>query len=105
MVRCFLSKGIMKINLIWLALIFTLFSTFPQLLQIIQTKETRDFNLESQCLALVSNVLIAIESFLGGDIAALILSVWLCIYRLVIIYYKLYPPGGIVIRNQEEGEF
>jgi uncharacterized protein with PQ loop repeat len=92
----------MNINLIWLALVVTVFSTIPQLLQIIRTKEARDFNTTSIYLAMVSNTLIGIEALRRGYNATLVLSMWLITYWGIILYYKLYPP---VIRNQEEGEF
>lgn len=95
----------MYISLVWLALVVSMISTIPQIIQIIRTKEARDFNTTSQYLAILSNFLIAAESLRGGDIAALTLASWLIVYRIIILYYKLYPPPGILIRNQVEGEF
>jgi uncharacterized protein with PQ loop repeat len=92
-------------NLIWIALLFTLFSTVPQLIQLIQTKEARDFNTESQYLAIIANTLIAIESFRGGDLAALVLACWLITYRFIILCYKMYPPPGIVTEKETMGDF
>lgn len=95
----------MTINLVWLALVVTVFSTIPQLFQIIRTKEARDFNTTSIYLAVVSNALIGIEALRRGYTATLVLSLWLIFYWAIILSYKLYPPSGIVIRTQQEGEF
>lgn len=96
---------VMAINLVWFALVVTVFSTIPQLFQIIQTKEARDFNTTSIYLAMVSNGLIGLEALRRGYTATLILSLWLISYWSIILSYKLYPPQSIVIRNSEEGEF
>lgn len=95
----------MTINLVWFALVVTVFSTIPQLLQIMTTKEARDFNTTSIYLAMLSNTLIGVEALRRGYTATLVLSLWLVTYWAIILSYKLYPPSGIVIRNQEEGEF
>lgn len=95
----------MTINLVWLALVVTVFSTIPQLSQIVQTKEARDFNTTSIYLAMLSNTLIGMEALRRGYTATLILSLWLIAYWSIILSYKLYPPSGIVIRSQKEGEF
>lgn len=95
----------MGINLVWFALVVTVFSTIPQLFQIIQTKEARDFNTTSIYLAMLSNTLIGIEALRIRHTATLVLSIWLVAYWGIILSYKLYPPQGIVIRNPDEGEF
>jgi uncharacterized protein with PQ loop repeat len=95
----------MTINFIWLALVVTMFSTIPQLLQIVETKEARDFNTTSIYLAMLSNTLIGVEAFRKGYKATFVLSLWLITYWIIILWYKLYPPEGIVLRTEEEGEF
>jgi uncharacterized protein with PQ loop repeat len=95
----------MNINFVWLALVVTVVSTIPQILQIIKTKEARDFNTTSIYLAMLSNGLIGFESLRRGYTATLILSLWLISYWGIILSYKLYPPQDIIIRNQEAGEF
>ena len=84
-------------NLVWIALVVSLFSTIPQVLQIVRTKEARDFNTTSIYLAMLSNTLIGAEALRRGYNATLVLSVWLIVYWFIILYYKLYPP----IRSQE----
>jgi uncharacterized protein with PQ loop repeat len=84
-------------NLVWIALVVSLFSTIPQLLQIFRTKEARDFNTTSIYLAMLSNTLIGVEALRRGYNATLVLSVWLIVYWSIILYYKLYPPTGIIM--------
>lgn len=95
----------MAVNLVWFALVVTVFSTIPQLFQIIQTKEARDFNTTSIYLAILANTLIGVEALRRGYTATLVLSLWLIAYWGIILSYKLYPPSGIVIRDKIEGEF
>ncbi len=95
----------MDINLVWGALIVSLLATIPQLAQVIRTKEARDFNTKSIFLSLLANSLIGIEAIRRGYTATTVLSVWLIVYWAILLYYKLYPPPSIVLRNQAEGEF
>ena len=81
----------MQVNLIWLALAVIMIATIPQLLQIIQTKETRDFNTTSILLSLFANTLIGIEALQRGSIATTILAAWLFVYWSIILSYKLMP--------------
>ena len=94
----------MSINLVWLALVVSMIGTIPQLLQVMRTKEARDFNTTTIYLAMLSNGLIGVEALRRGYTATIVLSAWLIAYWAIILSYKLYPPSGIVIRN-EEGEF
>jgi uncharacterized protein with PQ loop repeat len=95
----------MRINLVWIALVVTVFSTIPQMLQVVKTKEARDFNTTSIFLAMIANTLIGIEALRKGYTATVVLSIWLLTYWALISYYKLYPPTGVIIRSQKEGEF
>jgi uncharacterized protein with PQ loop repeat len=79
----------MRINLVWVALLVSLLSTIPQLRQIFKTKEARDFNLTSIYLALLANTLIGVEALRRGQNATLVLSVWLIVYWITILYYKV----------------
>lgn len=101
----FLSPSTMAFNLVWAALGVSVFSTVPQLLQIIKTGEARDFNTLSVFLSMVSNSLIGIQAIRTGQKAALALSVWLFLYWSIILSYKLFPPTSIILRSQAEGEF
>jgi uncharacterized protein with PQ loop repeat len=80
----------MRINLVWIAFGVSVLSTIPQLVQIIQTKEARDFNLVSVYMALIANTLIGIEALRRGHNATIVLSLWLIIYWVIILYYKVY---------------
>jgi uncharacterized protein with PQ loop repeat len=95
----------MPFNLVWAALAVSVFSTVPQLLQIIKTQEARDFNTLSVFLSMLSNSLIGIQATRIGDRAALALSMWLFVYWSIILSYKLFPPTNIILRSQGEGEF
>jgi uncharacterized protein with PQ loop repeat len=79
----------MVLNLVWAALIVSVLATIPQLRQIFKTKEARDFNLTSIYLALLANTLIGVEALRRGQNATLVLSVWLIVYWITILYYKV----------------
>ena len=105
MVGSFLTPKTMQINLVWIALAVSMVATIPQLRQVMQTKEARDFNTTSILLSLLANTLIGLEALRRGYTATVVLSAWLLIYWSILLSYKLYPPRGIVLRTQSEGEF
>lgn len=75
-------------SLVWIALGVNLVATIPQLLQIIQTKEARDFNTTSIYLSILANSLIGVEAIRKKQMATLLLSVWLILYWSTILSYK-----------------
>lgn len=91
MVRCFLTQRTMQFNLVWIALGVSLVATIPQLIQVIQTKEARDFNTISIGLSLLANSLIGLEAFRRGYTATIVLSAWLLVYWSILLSYKLRP--------------
>ena len=76
-------------SLVWIALVVNLIATIPQLAQIVKTGEARDFNTTSITLSLIANLLIGMEAVRRRQPATMVLSVWLIIYWLVILSYKL----------------
>jgi uncharacterized protein with PQ loop repeat len=79
----------MVLNLVWAALIVSVLATIPQLRQIFKTKEASDFNLTSIYLALLANTLVGLDALRRGHNAMIVLSVWLIVYWMTILYYKV----------------
>jgi uncharacterized protein with PQ loop repeat len=81
----------MQFNLVWIALVVSLVATLPQLLQVVRTKEARDFNTTSMLLSLVANTLIGFEAFQRGAMPMVALSAWFLVYWSILLSYKLRP--------------
>lgn len=81
-------------SLVWLALLVSMIATIPQVIQVMKTKEARDFNKTSIYLSLVANTLIGMEAYRTGSPATIVLSIWLFTYWSIILCYKLYEPEG-----------
>ena len=86
-----LSEHKTMYSLVWIALVVSLMATIPQLIQIVETKEARDFNTTSLYLSVLANLLIGAEAIRSGQTASLALSAWLVVFWLTILSYKLKP--------------
>lgn len=95
----------MQLSFVWGALVVSVIATVPQLLQVIQTREARDFNTTSILLSLVANTLIGLEAVRRGATATIVLTIWLLAYWAILLWYKLALPPGIVLRTSEGGEY
>ena len=93
MAGCFLTQRTMQFNLVWIALAISLVATIPQLVQVIQTKEARDFNTTYLLLSLLANGLIGIEAYQRGAKPMIALSAWLFVYWAIILGYKVHFSG------------
>jgi uncharacterized protein with PQ loop repeat len=99
------QETMQQFSFVWGALVISVIATLPQLWQVIQTNEARDFNTTSIVLSLVANTLIGAEAVRRGATATIVLTIWLLAYWAILLWYKLSPPPGIVLRNQVEGEY
>ena len=82
-------------NLSWVALVLSVFATFPQLYSVLATGLVRDHNATTLLLGLVANAVLALHGYLRKDAGLFFLGLWFALYNAVLSYYK-------VGRNQKE---
>jgi hypothetical protein len=74
-------------NLSWIAFVFGVVATFPQMYQTLSTGILRDHHPWTPVLALVGNFFLALHGYYRKDYGLMILGAWFMMYNAVLTQY------------------
>jgi hypothetical protein len=66
-------------------------ATVPQLYQTLTTGQTRDFNVWSLILNMITNILLGLHGYFTGDIGLFLVGTWFMIYWSILFSFKVAP--------------
>jgi hypothetical protein len=64
-------------------------ATVPQLYQTLATGETRDFNVWSLVLNIITNILLGTHGYYTGDTGLFLVGAWFVIYWTILFAFKV----------------